>query len=144
MQLKLQEQLFAIDSNATTNETFETLTMASEANKQFMNESERIYENFEELKDQISEQQAAKEQRDSIFTDLVDGEADQLAAELEKLELEDKAEQEALVRDQIQADDAQKLDDELAAWEEKIKHLDQKQEEEDPYKVQEQAVDQPD
>ena len=99
MQLKLQEQLFAIDSNTTTNETFETLTMASEANKQFMNESEKIYENFEELKDQISEQQAAKEQRDSIFTDLVDGEADQLAAELEKLELEDKAEQEALVRD---------------------------------------------
>ena len=43
----------------------------------------------------------------------------QLAAELEKLELADKAEQEAITRDQMQVEDAQKLDDELAAWEEK-------------------------
>ena len=51
MQLKLQEQLFAIDSTNTTNATFETLTMASEANKEQMKESEKVYENFEELKD---------------------------------------------------------------------------------------------
>ena len=56
MQLKLQEQLFGIESDTTTNETLETLTMASEANRQSMKESEKIYENLEELKDQISEQ----------------------------------------------------------------------------------------
>ena len=67
-----------------------------------------------------------------------------MAAELEKLELADKAEQEAITRDQMQAEDAQKLDDELAAWEEKIKGLEQKQAEEDPYKVQEQEEEKPD
>ena len=144
MQLKLQEQLFGIESETASLETLETLTMASEANRQSIKESEKIYENFEELKDQISEQQAAKEQRDSIFTDLIDDEADQLAAELEKLELADKAEQEAITRDQMQAEDAQKLDDELAAWEEKIKGLEQKQAEEDPYRLQEQEEEKPD
>ena len=77
---------------------------------------------------------------DSMFTDLVDANADELAAELEKLELADQAEQEQRAREQFQAEDAKKLDDELAAWEEKIKGLEVRKEEEDPYQAQEEIV----
>ena len=119
MQLRLQEQLFAIEAATDANQTLETLTMASEASKQAIIESGQNYEDFKET---LEEQKAQREQLDSLFADsgVAGDDADDLAAELDKLVIEDQNEGEQRNRDQLEANDAVKLDAELAMWEEKI------------------------
>ena len=88
MMIKLEEQLYAIESASEASMTLETLSMATGFTKEFIQESGARYEN---LKEQLDEQKAVKEDLDSLFAEsgLGADEVDELAGELDKLELKD-------------------------------------------------------
>ena len=101
--------------------TLETLSMTTGITKEFIQESGAKYD---ELKEQLEEQRAIKEDLDSLFVESGLGmdEIDELARELDKLELADSKEIES-ASNELQKEDASKVDAELALWEEKFKAL---------------------
>ena len=140
MQIRLEEQLFAIESASDANLTLETLTMASGASRQAIEETGVTYE---ELKENIEDQKAQKEQLDALFVESGLGaggdEIDELTAELDKLAIADAEQKEVDVREQMQKDDALRLDAELAAWEAKVNAMKAKEDQQQLYDQEEQV-----
>ena len=136
MSIKLEEQLYAIESASEASMTLETLSMTTGITKEFIQESGAKYD---ELKEQLEEQRAIKEDLDSLFVESGLGmdEINELAGELDKLELADSKEIER-ASNELQKEDASKVDAELALWEEKFKALKAKEsvEQEEEHTVQ--------
>ena len=101
--------------------TLETLSMTTGITKEFIQESGAKYD---DLKEQLEEQRAVKEDLDSLFVESGLGidEIDELTGELDKLELADSKEIER-ASNELQKEDASKVDAELALWKEKFKAL---------------------